>query len=97
MPLARQLERSAQSPLSVLIAICHEVQTTPNQCERLTSKSSQLEGEREVVADLVIGHDLAMGQNQPKLTADWFTYRMDATHTPAAVASKKRALQELKD
>ena len=38
-----------------------------------------------------------MAQNQPKLTADWFTHRMSATHTPAAAASKKRAMQELKD
>ena len=38
-----------------------------------------------------------MAQNQPKLTADWFTHRMSATHTLAAAASKKRALQELKD
>ena len=38
-----------------------------------------------------------MAQNQPKLTADWFTHRMSPTHTPAASASKKRAMQELKD
>ena len=95
--LAGQLERSAQISLQALIAIGHEVQTTLDQYKRLTSKSSQLEGEREVVADLVIGYDLAMAQNQPKLTADWFTHRMSATHTPAAAASKKRAMQELKD
>ena len=94
--LARQLERSAQIPLQALIAIGREVQTTLDQCERLTSKSPQLEGEHEVVVDLVIGYDLAMAQNQPKLTADWFTLRMSATHTPAASASKKRAMQELK-
>ena len=29
-----------------------------------------------------------MAQNQPKLTADWLTHRMSATHTPAAAASK---------
>ena len=86
-----------QIPLQALIAIGHEVQTTLDQCERLTSKSPQLEGEREVVADLVIGYDLAMAQNQPKLTTDWFTHRMSATHTPAAAASKKRAMQEPKD
>ena len=94
--LAGQLELSAQIPLPALIAIDHGVQTTLDHCERLASKSSQLEGERKVVADLVIGHDLAMVQNQPKLTADWFTHRMSATHTPAAAASKKRAFQELK-
>ena len=97
MTLAGQLERSAQIPLPTLIAIGHEVQTTLDQCERLASKSPQLEGEHEVVADLVIGYDLAMAQNQPKLTADWFAHRMSATHTPAAAASKKRAMQELKD
>ena len=97
MTLAGQLERSAQTPLPVLIAISHEFRTTQDQCERIASKLSQLEGEREVVADLVIGHDLAMAQSQPKLTADWFTHRMSATHTPVAAASKKRALQELKD
>ena len=37
-----------------------------DQCERLTSKSLQLEGEHEVAADLVIGYGLAMAQNQPK-------------------------------
>ena len=95
--LAGQLQLSAQIPFPALIAIGHEVQTTLNQCERLASKSSQLEGEREVVADLVIGHDLAIVQNQPKLTADWFTHRISATHTPAAAVSEKRALQELKD
>ena len=95
--LAGKLERSAQIPLPALIAIGHEVQTTLDQCERLVSKSSQLEGERDVVADLVIGHDLAVAQNPPKLTADWFTHRMSATHTPAEAASKKRAMQELKD
>ena len=36
-------------------------------------------------------------KNQPKLTADWFMYRMSATHTPAAAASRKRAMQEPKD
>ena len=97
MTLAEQLERSAQIPLQALIAIGHEVQTTLDQCERLASKSSQLEGEREVVADLAIEYDLAMAQNQPKFTADWFTHRLSATHTPAAAASKKRAMQELKD
>ena len=95
--LAGQLERSAQIPLQALIAIGHEVQTTLDQCERLTSKSPQLEGEREVVVDLVIRYDLAITENQPKLTADWFTHRMSATHTPAAAASKKRAMQEPKD
>ena len=95
--LAGQLERSAQISLQALIAIGHEVQTTLDQCERPTSKSPEFEGEREVVADLVIGYDLALDQNQPKLTADWFTHRMIATHTPAATASKKRAMQELKD
>ena len=95
--LAGQLERSAQIPLSTLIAIGLEVWTTLDQCERLASKSLQLEGEHEVVADLVIGYDLAMAQNQPKLTADWFAHRMSATHTPAAATSKKRAMQELKD
>ena len=89
--LAGQLPLSAQIPFPALIAIGHEVQTTLDQCERLASKSSQLEGEREVVADLVIGHDLAIVQNQPKLTADWFTHRMSATQTPAAAVSKKRA------
>ena len=97
MTLAGQLERSAQLPLPTLIAIGHEVQTTLDQCERLASKSPQLEGEHKVVADLVIGHHLAMAQNQPKLTADWFTHRMSTTHTGAAAASKKRAMQELKD
>ena len=38
-----------------------------------------------------------MAQNQPKLTADWFAHMMGATLTPAAAASKKRAMQELKD
>ena len=38
-----------------------------------------------------------MAQNQPKLTADWFAHRMCAILTPAAAASKKRAVQELKD
>ena len=38
-----------------------------------------------------------MAQNQPKLTADWFAHRMSATDTPAAAASKKRAMQELKN
>ena len=90
--LAGQLERSAQIPLQALIAIGCEVQTTLDQCERLASKSSQPEGEHEVVADLVIGYDLAMAQNQPKLTADWFT--MSATYTPATSASRKRAMQE---
>ena len=88
--LAGQLERSAQIPLQALIAIGREVQTTLDQCERLASKSHQLEGEHEVVADLVIGYDLAVAQNQPKLTADWLTLRMSATHTPAAPTSKKR-------
>ena len=97
MTLVGQLESSAQIPLPALIAIGREVQTTLNQCKRLASKSSQLEGKREVVADLVIGHDLTMAQNQPKLTADWFVHRMSAMHTPAAAASKKRARQELKD
>ena len=97
MTLTGQLERSAQIPLPTLISIGLEVQTTLDQCERLASKSPQLEGEHEVVADLVIGYHLAMAQNQPKLTADWFAHRMSATHTPAAAASKKRAMQELKD
>ena len=97
MNLARQLERSAQIPLATLIAIGLEVQITRDQCERLASKSPQLEGEREVVADLVIGCDLAMAQNQLKLTADWFAHRMGATLTPVAAASKKRSMQELKD
>ena len=60
--LAGQLERSAQIPLPTLIAIGHEVQTTLDQCERLASKFPQLEGEHEVVANLVIGYDLAMAQ-----------------------------------
>ena len=51
-----------------MIAIGHEVQITLDQCERLASKSPQLEGEHEDVADLVIRYDLAMAQNQPKLT-----------------------------
>ena len=38
-----------------------------------------------------------MAQNQPKLTADWFAHMMGATLTPAAAASKERAMQELKD
>ena len=97
MNLARQLERSAQIPLATLIAIGLEVQITRDQYERLASKSLQLEGEHEVAADLVIGYDLAMAQNQPKLTADWFAHRMGATLTPAAAASKKRAMQELRD
>ena len=66
--LAGQLERSAQIPLPTLIAIGHEAQTTLDQCERLASKSPQLEGEHEVIADLVIEYDLAMAQNQPELT-----------------------------
>ena len=66
--LAGQLERSAQIPLPTLIAIGHEVQTKLDQCERLASKSPQLESEHEVVTDLVIGYDLALAQNQPKLT-----------------------------
>ena len=61
------------------------------------SKSSQLESKREVVGDLVIRHDLAIAQNQSKFTAGWFVHKMSAMHTPAAAASKKRALQELKD
>ena len=97
MTLARQLERSAQILLATLIAIGLEVQITLDQCERLASKSPQLEGEHEVVADLVIGYDLAMAQNQPKLTADWIAHRIGATHTRAATASKKPAMQELKD
>ena len=36
-------------------------------------------------------------KNQLKLTADWFTHRISPTHTPAAAASKKRAIQEPKD
>ena len=95
--LAGQLERSAQIQLPTLIAIGHEFQTTLDQCKRLASKSPQLEGEHEVVADLVIGYDLAMAQNKPKLTADWFTHKMSATPTPAAAASKNWAMQELKD
>ena len=88
MNLARQLERSAQISLATLIAIDLEVQITRDQWERLASKSPQLEGEHEVVADLVIGYDLAMAQNQPKLTADWFAHRMGATLTPAAAARR---------
>ena len=95
--LAEQLKRSAQIPLQALTAIGRKVQITLDQYERLASKSPQLEGEHEAVADLVIGYDLAMAQNQPKFTADWFTRRMSATHTPAASASKKRDMQELKD
>ena len=68
-----------------------------NHCERLASKSSQLESEREVVGDLVIGHDLAMAKKQLKLTAGWFVHRTSATNTPAAAAPKKRALQKLKN
>ena len=95
--LTRQLERSAQIPLATPIAIGPEVQITRDQCERLASKSLQLESEHEVTADTVIGYDLAMAQNQPKLTADWFAHMMGATLTPAAAASKERAMQELKD
>ena len=76
------------NPLPTIIAIGRKVQTTLDQCERLASKSSQLEGKREVIADLVIEHDLAMAQNKPKLTTDWFVHRMSVTHTPAAAASK---------
>ena len=36
-------------------------------------------------------------KNQPKRKTGWFTHRMSATHTPAAAASKKRAMQEPKD
>ena len=97
MNLTRQLECSAQIPLATPIAIGLEVQITRDQCERLASKSLQLEGEHEVAVDLVIGYDLAMAQNQPKLTADWFAHMMGATLTPAAAASKERAIQELKD
>ena len=97
MNLAQQLERSAQIPLATLITIGLEVQITRDQCERLASKSLQLEGEHEVAADLVIRYDLAMAPNQLKLTADWFAHRMGATLTPAAATSKKRAMQELKD
>ena len=97
MNLTRQLERSAQIPLATPIAIGLEVQITRDQCERLASKYLQLEGEHEVAADLVIGYDLAMAQNQPKLTADWFAHMMGATLTQAAAASKQRAMQELKD
>ena len=97
MNLTRQLERSAQIPLATPIAIGLEVQITRDQCERLAYKSLQLEGEHEVAADLVIGYDLAMAQNQPKLTADWFAHMMGATLTPAVAASKERAMQELKD
>ena len=97
MTLEGQLERYAQIPLPALVAIGREVQITLDQCERLASKFSQLEGEREGVADLVIGHDLAMAQNQRKLTVDWFVHRMSPTHIPAAAVLKKRAQQELKD
>ena len=97
MTLAGQLERSVQIPPPASITIGHEIQTTLDQGERLASKFSQLKGERDVVADLVIRDDLTIAQNQPKLTADWFTHRVRATHTPAAAASKKRALQELMD
>ena len=86
--LAGQLERSAQIPFQALIAIGREVQTPLDQSERFASKSPQLEGEHEVIADLVIGYDLAMARHQPKLTADWFTHRTSATHTPATPASK---------
>ena len=89
MTLAGELERSAQIPLPVLVAIGRKVQTTLDQCVRLEFKSSNIEGEREVVADLAIGHDLAMAQNQPKLTADWFVHRMSTTHTSTVAASKK--------
>ena len=95
--LMGQLKRSAQIPLSALVAIGREVQTTLDQCEHLASKSSKLEGERKVVADLVIEDDLAMTPNQPKFTVDSFVHKMSATHTSAATASNERALQELKD
>ena len=95
--VAGQLERSAQIPLPALEAVGREVQTTLDQCGCLASKSSKLEDEREAVADLAIGYDLTMAQKQPKLTVEWFVHRMSATHTPAAAASKKRAMQELKD
>ena len=49
------------------MAISREVHTTLDQCKRLAFKSSEVEDEREVVADLVIKHDLAMAQIQPKL------------------------------
>ena len=97
MNLTRQLERSAQIPLATPIATGLEVQITRDQCERLASKSLQLEGEHEVTTDVVIEYDLVMAQNQPKLTADWFAHRMGGLLTPAAAASKKRAMQELKD
>ena len=97
MTLTGQLERLAKISLPALITIGREVQTTLDQYERLASKSSQLEGEREVVADLVSRHDVGMAQNQPKLTADRLAHRMSAPHTLAAAASKKRSLQELKN
>ena len=72
--LTRQLERSAQIPLATPIAIGLEVQITRDQCERLASKSLQLEGEHEVAADLVIGYDLAMAQTSPTLRrTGWHT------------------------
>ena len=48
------------------MAIGREVHTTLDQCKRLAFTSSRLEGEGEVFANLVIKHDLAMAQNQPK-------------------------------
>ena len=74
-PSRDNLNASAQIPLPALTAIGHEVQPTLDQCKRLAP-------------DLVIRHDLAMPQNLPKLTADWFTQRMSAPHTPATAASK---------
>ena len=61
--LAGQRERSAQIPLPALIVIGHKVHITLDQRERLESNSSHLEGEREVVTNLVIGNDLVMAQN----------------------------------
>ena len=47
-----------------------------DQCKRIASKFSKLESKRDVVTDLVIGHDLAIAQNQHTLTVDWFVYKM---------------------
>ena len=69
----------------------------PDHTGLMRAPHVQIPPAREVVADLVIGYDLAMAQNQPKFTVDWFTHKMSATHPPAAAASKKRAMQELKD
>ena len=96
MTLARQLERSARIPLPALVAIGCKVQTTLDQCESLASKPLKLEGGREVVIDLVIVHDLAMAQNHPKLTADWFVHEMSTTHTSVVAASKNGLSRNLR-